>query len=112
MFSMISKRVIDRSVWRGARFLDRLKPGWDQHIDLPNVSVATYDSCVLGQLHSGNYQHGLAVLGLSPAEACRFGFDLFPLARLPSLQLVGSRSQFDYLDECWRRLINERRKPA
>jgi hypothetical protein len=108
----ISKWVIEKSVERGARYLDRINPGWDRRIDLNVFSIGTYDRCVLGQLHVGGYRKGVAVLGLTPREAWRCGFDLSPLARWPSWRLFGTRSGFDYLNECWKRLIRERQQMA
>ncbi len=113
IFKSITKRVIERSVERGAQYLDRINPGWDRKIDLGNFSIGTYERCVLGQLHpGGGYQKGVAVLGLTPWEACKCGFDLFPLSRWPSWRLIGTRSGFDYLNECWKSLILARRQPA
>ena len=112
IFKEISRRVIERSVRKGAVYLDKTYPGWDEKIDLGTFSIGTYERCVLGQLHTGGYQQGLAVLGLTSWEACRCGFDLFPLARWPSWRLFGTRSGFDYLNECWKRLIQERRQIA
>lgn len=108
IFQAISRRVIERSVRRGALYLDRINPGWHSLIDLDNFSIGTYERCVLGQLHTGGYQQGMAVLGLTPWEACKCGFDLFPLSRWPSWRLFGSRAGFDYLNECWQRLIRDR----
>lgn len=109
IFAAISRWAIERSVRRGAAYLDRINPGWDRRIDLGSFSIATYERCVLGQLHAGGYAQGVAVLGLTPWEACKCGFDLFPLARWPNWRLVGSPSGFEYLNACWRRLIEERR---
>ncbi|HEX9809818.1 MAG TPA: hypothetical protein VGC25_09465 [Alphaproteobacteria bacterium] len=112
IFGGISRWVIERSVDRGARYLDRINPGWDRNIDLGDFSIGSYRRCVLGQLHPGGYQEGVAVLGLSAREAWHCGFDLFPLARWPSWRLFGTRSGFDYLNACWKRLIQERRQTA
>lgn len=108
----LSRRMLERSVRRGAAYLDKVKPGWDSHIDTDNFCIGTYDRCVLGQLHPGGYQEGIAALRLSPWEASRCGFDLLPLARWPSWRLVGSRTGFDTLNECWRELIRSRRQVA
>lgn len=112
IFSTISRRVIERSVERGAAYLDKINPGWYRKIDLGNFSIGTYERCVLGQLHTGGYQHGVAVLGLTPREAWRCGFDLSPLSRWPSWRLFGTRSGFDYLNQCWKRLIQDRQQLA
>lgn len=112
IFRALSRRVIERSVERGARFLDKINPGWDKGIDINDFSIGSYRRCVLGQLHAGGYQQGVAALGLSPREAWQCGFDLFPLSRWPSWRLFGSESGFDYLNECWKRLIRDRRQMA
>jgi hypothetical protein len=110
IFRSFTRWVIEQSVERGARYLDRINPGWDRNIDLNNFSIGTYERCVLGQLHVGGYRKGVAVLGLTPREAWRCGFDLSPLARWPSWRFFATRSGFDYLNECWRRLILARRE--
>lgn len=109
IFKAFSHWIIEKSVDRGARYLDRINPGWDRRIDLDNFSVGTYERCVLGQLHTGGYQAGVAVLGLTPREAWRCGFDLSPLARWPNWRFFATRSGFDYLNDCWRKLILSRR---
>lgn len=112
VFEAFFKRMIERSVRRGASYLDNAYPGWDKKINISNFSIGTYERCVLGQLFPSGYQEGLAVLGLASWDACKCGFDLLPTARWPSWRLIDSRSRFDYLDECWKRLIVERRQPA
>lgn len=110
IFDTFFRRMIERSVRRGASYLDNVHPGWDRKIDLSNFSIGTYERCVLGQLYPSGYNGGLAVLALAPLDACKCGFDLLPMARWPSWRLVGSKSRFDYLDECWKRLIEGRRR--
>ena len=112
IFRTFTQKLIKRSVERGAAYLDNVHPGWDKHIDTENFCIGTYDRCVLGQLHPGGYQEGVMVLRLSHWEASRCGFDLFPLAQWPSWRFVGSRTGFDYLNECWRELIRGRRQLA
>lgn len=112
MFEALLRRMIERSVRRGASYLDGAHPGWDKKIDLSNFSIGTYERCILGQLYPSGYNEGLAVLGLAPCDASKCGFDLLPTARWPSWRLVGSRSRFDYLDDCWKRIIGERRQIA
>lgn len=108
IFRTLINRVIEKSVERGAAYLDRVNPGWDKRIDLDNFSIGTYERCVLGQLHGG-YQKGMGVLGLGPREAWRCGFDLSPLARWPSWRIFATRSGFDELNARWRELILARR---
>ena len=112
IFRLLIHRVIERSVRSGAAYLDKVSPGWDRRIDIENFSIGTYNRCVLGQLYPGGYQEGVTVLRLSPWDASRCGFDLFPLARWPSWRLVCSRTGFDDLNECWRELIRSRRQTA
>jgi hypothetical protein len=108
VFKSFTKWVIEKSVERGARHLDQINPGWDKRIDLGSFSIGTYERCVLGQLHGG-YHKGLGVAGLTPREAWRCGFDLSPLARWPNWRIFATRSGFDELNDCWRRLILSRR---
>jgi hypothetical protein len=110
IFKSFLRRILERSVEHGAAYLDVVSPGWDKHIDTENFCIGTYERCVLGQLYPGGYQEGVSILRLSPWEASRCGFDLFPLARWPGWRLVGSPSGFEYLNECWRTLIRARQQ--
>ena len=112
VFQALCERMIRRSVRRGASFLDRSYPGWDRQIDVSDFSIGTYDRCVLGQLYPGGYHEGVAVLSLARHEASKCGFDLRPTARWPNWRLVDSRSRFDYLDDCWKQVIQDRRQSA
>jgi len=40
---------------KGAEWLDETQPGWRMKIKLDHLTVKQADSCVIGQLHGGNY---------------------------------------------------------
>ena len=52
---MLSIEQAKERVERGARLLDKRKPGWQDRIDLARLSVASADFCILGQLYAGHY---------------------------------------------------------
>lgn len=59
----------------GAAFLDVLKPGWDDKIDLAKLDVRDFDNCVLGQLVGG---YSSAAVGLEWRQASALGFAYDP----------------------------------
>lgn len=77
-----------KTVREAAVFLDRNLPGWEKYIDLPNLDMATCESCVLGQLwrahpalagrplpeeltglYNSSYDAALRVLGMDYSRA-------------------------------------------
>jgi hypothetical protein len=56
---------IQARVARGARLLDRVRPGWWQEINLKTLSLDDCWVCVLGQLYGG-YKFGLSTLRREP----------------------------------------------
>lgn len=64
--------VLTRRVQRGLELLDREMPGWAQFMDADRLDLALGNRCILGQLYSGHYDMGEAVLfgrGRSAREA-------------------------------------------
>ena len=71
-------------VERGAALLDQHIPGWAQFIDVSKLDLERSDSCVLGQLYSGEYEMGEAVIFgrdrsrfRANLSASWYGFDSF-----------------------------------
>jgi len=90
----------------GALLLDEKRPGWENEIDVDQLDMGSYKSCVLGQLHHGDYSKGLGQLGIdSFGDDARLGFDNF-LLRAPS----GSTREALYqaLTEDWKKEIADR----
>lgn len=64
-----------RKFWvrRGAKMLDRLRPGWEHEIVVERLNMNDAYDCILGQLY-GYYWEGLANIGLN--KGAYHGFDL------------------------------------
>jgi hypothetical protein len=89
---------------RGAEFLDKKVPGWANMVDLNTFNLEQTCHCVIGQIASGlhprarhssylRFCKGLKELGISNADAHRFGF-------------FGMNGGL--VDRTWRRLIKQR----
>jgi hypothetical protein len=63
------------NVRQGARFLDRVCPGWRRRIDRIFLDMQSFELCILGQLY-GYYPDALYKLGLSEQEAYELGFHI------------------------------------
>lgn len=92
------------SAERGAAFLDERLPGWADMIDLDTFNLETTCGCVVGQIESAQhprrrtptynrFDEGLDALGVTQAEAHRYGF----------FGMNGGS-----VDATWRRLIRAR----
>ena len=86
-------------VQRGAAWLDRVRPGWEDDIDLTSLEMSECARCIVGQIW------GLADRANTPTPAYHYdedyGFDVFD----------GDISQgaYEKLAEEWRDLITSRR---
>ena len=68
-------RTVRRRVWRAARRLDHLQPGWVDKIDLKRFNLESGGNCILGQINppaNGKipyYRGAIVDLGLSLGDA-------------------------------------------
>ena len=62
-----------KRVRRGIKFLDTVKPGWREQIDLERLDMLHTRLCLCGQLY-GRHKNSYRVLRLSPADFVMFGF--------------------------------------
>jgi hypothetical protein len=62
-----------RRVENGALMLDRLLPGWELEIKMPDLDMASQRFCILGQLY-GDYFDGLNEVNLDANAAEDYGF--------------------------------------
>lgn len=67
------KTTIERCAARGAAFMDRTRPGWEQDVDLSALNIGDSERCVLGQRYS-EYAAGTVVLNISMRQQYRYGF--------------------------------------
>lgn len=60
---------------RGARRLDKVRPGWRGEINWADLRMGSCSRCILGQLW-GTYETGADAVGVDPwgSEAYDFGF--------------------------------------
>jgi hypothetical protein len=64
---------MQKRVRTGVRFLNSVKPGWWEKIDLEHLDMLHTRSCLCGQLY-GRYKNAKRVLHMSPADAVTYGF--------------------------------------
>ncbi len=60
----------------GIILLEAVMPDWRSKFISEQLVLSSYVNCVLGQLF-GDYEKGLAKLGLTPIEAMSYGFNTF-----------------------------------
>ena len=77
---------------KGAALLDERLPGWRTQIDVDGLELRWCSACVLGQLF-GDYDRGVAALGLTKQEEREYGF------------WVPRESWYTRLTEAWRKLV-------
>jgi hypothetical protein len=92
-----------RRVARGAAFLDKRYPGWQDQVDLTRLDIDSCYQCVLGQLY-GSFTQGSNSLGIGYEKCARMGMD--------SKGLVRSKEEFPKLTRAWVREIMFRRELA
>lgn len=63
------------AVVKGAKFLDSVRPGWHDEVNIDNLKQIMPMNCVLGQVY-GHYDDGLNELGISDSAGAHFGFTL------------------------------------
>ena len=71
--NLLVQTELQKRVRRGVRFLDGVKPGWGDRIDLERLDMLHTRLCLCGQLY-GRYRNAQRVLQLSPANAVTYGF--------------------------------------
>lgn len=85
----------DEPVARGVALLDTEVHNWREAIDCGALDLGDCNRCVLGHVF-GDYESGLAELGLSEEEAIEYGFD------------VGSardHRSYSWLTKKWRKVL-------
>lgn len=92
------KSAIERLAARGAAFMDRERPNWENDIDLNTLSLGSPEQCILGQ-HYGAYDMGTMALGLSMRRQYRYGF---------IATKEGGCAEYPALTEAWAREIMTR----
>jgi len=64
---------MQKRVRTGATFLNRVKPGWWEEIDLERLDMLDTRLCLCGQLY-GRHKNAYRALRLSPADFVLYGF--------------------------------------
>jgi hypothetical protein len=93
---------------RGAQLLDGRNPQWPFRIRLDTLDMSDPENCIIGQLYDGmSYDHGLeTLLGIDPAQARTYGFDL-PHELRNGQEIVDG---YKRLNSEWTELIRTRRE--
>jgi hypothetical protein len=84
---------IPENVKRGVALLDERLPTWRQRVNPDTLDLANGCRCIVGQV-LGDYDEGVALLGLSQRDAERYGF------------FTSGRQTFRSLTEAWQRVIS------
>lgn len=88
-----------QAIARGAAFLDRKCPGWENKIDLDSLDINNENRCILAQLSHRDYFDGLLYFGLKGFEAAEM------------LGLAGDDGPTErVMTPIWKALIEERRR--
>lgn len=99
-----------KRVKRGAKYLDKNSPGWEQELDLDILELSNPSVCILGQALGGFYS-GMRELGLSEHKAEKLGFSL-KSEDFDGLREWGDEDQlWSMLTEEWVRLVDNRLHP-
>lgn len=80
------------NVKRGVELLDARLPGWRERVNPDTLDLANGCRCIVGQV-LGDYDEGVALLGLSQPAAERYGF------------WASGRQSFSALTDAWRRVL-------
>lgn len=96
----------------GAEYLDTVRPGWAQEIDLDVLDMYTSDHCVLGQLYF-DYTTATKSLGLSFEQIRDFGFyipltDIDIVLEMEVGMFPARLMHYSELTREWRYLVQDR----
>lgn len=58
----VRREPAGKRVARGAAWLDRVRPGWHEHISVGRLDVDSEANCVIAQLYGGSFYRGLDVI--------------------------------------------------
>lgn len=97
-------------VQAGVAFLDRVRPGWDEHINLGLLNVASSDCCIIGQVTNREL-----VITQDSDKAFELWARLIQFGRTRGFQattLLPSLHEYAMLTAEWRRVITLRRQAA
>lgn len=67
-------KILEEAVKEGCKLLDRIWPGWAQHVDNMKLDQYSIFNCVLGQLY-GSFGNGIVELGIKDADMYGFAAD-------------------------------------
>jgi len=86
---------LERRAARGAAFMDREQPGWENHINLATLDIGDNKFCILGQC-CGEYNEGIQRLCLAYRPQMQYGLGFIA---------GGKCYQYPELTEAWIREI-------
>lgn len=104
---MISKIEAQIKVARGATYLDRVRPGWYNEIDVKTLEINDCHECVVGQLTKGWHPSKLGILG---DEVISYGFNLFEPGWPEFFAMGGTSAEwYQPLQDAWLTAIETRK---
>jgi len=104
--NLLSRTQLQKRVRMGVIFLNSVKPGWLEKIDLERLDMLDTRLCLCGQLY-GRQSNAYRVLHLSPADFVMYGF-------LPAVGDYGKTKCIpqDILTQLWIKEIKKWRSVA
>jgi hypothetical protein len=108
MFSKIELASIEKDsvqkVAKGAAYLDGIRPGWRDVINLDTLNIASCEQCIIGQLDGAYIKNEEKYFSL-PEQAEELGFAI----RVPELLKEG----YEILTKAWKEeILSSRQKAA
>lgn len=87
-------------VKRGAQYLDKTDPGWENKINLDTLNLRNCHVCILGQLDSDFWEE-IKRRDMTFDDAAEYGF---------AIHLWDSNKNWDLLTEEWKKVIVQKRR--
>ena len=99
---LMQQTEIQERVAKGAAFLDKKCPDWEDRIDLNLLEISSWSWCLLGQLY-GDYDTGVDRLRIYwSSKKWNFGFTISPETKIGA--------EFTELTQAWKEEILARRE--
>lgn len=100
----------------GAAHLDRVRPGWENQIDVGTLTLRDPCRCIVGQLCGADFVAGLRALAIPEQwldfKAKEFGFALLDIFCMEKYPYEKIKERYAMLQDAWVEAIYERRVAA
>jgi len=89
---MLTESELNERIDKGVEYLDRVRPGWADEIDLEHLHLVTGCQCVIGQLH-GDYSKWCRSTDSVDGVAHGFSFSVW--------EILAGLADWKVLDRLW-----------